>query len=254
MDNMNYNENAFKKLGNTILRKVKTTGLKSALPVAVILASLTASCGKIDNDFEYDPSRITTYDMDENKAYSELSVQYADYLKSEGVDPLLSHDVCEKLDLLGGYIEAKENYEDLVAYASEDEIAPYRKKLVGNVGILREASLDLLKIKVREALGLTDAASITTECVSNSADGPDYVIHVSIGDEEHKISDLPRDYFNICNLYDRLNYEGDGTNEKAWTKQVMNEYIDLADELFHLDLKISNNYHQFTYDKTPKIY
>lgn len=253
MDNVSYNENRFKKQNTGYsLRKMAVNGLKIIGPVAFLSLLLFTANKKVDSGFEYDPNIITVYDMDERQSYSELSVQYQKFLTSEGVDTTFSKEVSERLNLLGSYVEAKENYEDIASYADNKELTEYRKKLVSNVGILREASLDLLKIKVRESLGLTDAAQITIDYSSNSADGPDYIIRVEYAGDEHTISSLPRDYFAICNLYDRLDYEGDGTNEKAWTKQVTDEYINLADELFHLDLRIAVDSHQFRYDKTSK--
>ena len=246
--NMNWKDKEY------ILQKTKTVGLYGSVGLVMALSIMKAiSTATPDTSFSYDQNMIATYDENVNV---NLANQYEQFLKEKGEDADLSFRVEKVLNSLANYIIAKNEYEDMVSYMDASELTPYRVNLVSGVSTLRVASQDMVKAKMIDYFDLSSSTPIEIILMSNSADGPSYIIRIGENGSEYIVqlgagrsnnidSELSRKCFKLLNLSDELNYNGDGSNDKAWDKKTTKKYIDIADELFYMNLELAKDNSKF---------
>ena len=226
-----------KNLSKPILEKVSTKGLRGigatifgfAAPFGMVLLIV----GRGGKPFEYDNSNSRT-----------LAEQY-EAEKDVDVPP-------EFEEILNSFVTYEKAADDFEAIQGLDGIDPKieletRKNLVSASDVLVDGSKEIIKEKIREALGLSNSAVIEIKSSFNSADGINHVILVTDGNESYTIdgSKLPNEYRKqLDRLYEESRYQGNGTGPN-WENQI-SAYAEELDGIYYGSLAISS-------DETPNI-
>ena len=220
-----------KEITGIVLERVGTKGLygmKLALGVALPFGMALVIANHGAKPFEYD-----------NNSSKTLSQQYE---AEKDVD--IPDEYEELINSLSAYEKASDDYE---AIQGIDDIDPSieletRQNLVDSSDILVDASMAIIKGKIKESLGLSDDAIIEIKSAFNSADGVNHTIIITDGNESYTIdgSKLPSEYRKqLDRLYEESRYQGNGTGPK-WEQQIA-AYAEELDGIYYGALAMSGD-------------
>lgn len=241
---IDYNQRIINKVNKRkkkcCLQRIKIAGL-----IAVGITSL--SIGFI--------SAKATYNMNQSKGF-----EYNQYMGDSFATQYESY-TAEKLDLdeedilnsMATYEINNDTYNN-VNNENIDDNDEARVNLVKSVPSLTKACDDIIKLKLEEAMNLSNNATITYNPQYDQADGFSCDISVNDGNNSYVIesSKLPIEIFNLLNTESNIKtFRGDGSSD-AWDTGIKN-YEKYTNELYYRLLNFVDNHYNYNGNKLVEV-
>src|SRR5574344_101702 len=238
LDNVEYNEKVIKKHNRKkkklMLKRIKIIGLTALITGTTFLGATALNNYKKNNTFEYDQtlndSFATQYEM--------YSGEKLDIEEERALDDLEVYDVSE------------DQYKESVLTKDNSKKVDSRVNLVSSTTNLINTCDNLIRIKLDEALDLSDNAIITYVPHYDSADGPSYDIYIVDGNKQYYLesNDLPFEMFKLLNIEDNIKeYQGNGSSS-AWDDDI-NGYDKKKKELYLRILNFIDTHYEYSNNK-----
>lgn len=247
MDKIYVNKNIKEKV-NYVLERIGTDGLVAIGIGFIAIATLVPlNISKIN---EYNnKAKVQTFGQ---TLESDFTSQYVTWLNEEkGEEVEISEQIADVLDkTVPNFYASKNNYEDLASVVDDNnsDLVNSRVALISSVNNLKSSSMDILNLKLKSDMSLSDNAIITITKDDNSADGRTYQIviedngvkYVMLSNAVLGDKSIPDKYLKVIESYNKIDkYQGDGSNSEAWDKKTMQKYVDSAETLLYETLGMS---------------
>lgn len=221
---VNVNPNMKKKRPNYKLRRIA-----AGLTVAGIIFTVSAC---------YEKDKTSSFDYDQTSLVS-LADQYEELFN---VDFSKSEEILA--NQMAYYDITRDQYEEISdnKKASEIDKVDARMEYVAQSREIADLGLSAIKLKVKEALGLTNE-EISIRAQFDKADGMHYLITVNKGNDtlyRFINNDIDNEIIDLINKISNLQgYEGTGENQ-VWSTEI-NDFKKLADNLYNDILQFLDN-------------